>query len=85
MWPFTKDKRLDTIIEVLLDIRGKEERIMGDLTALKAEIADAVTVISEALDALSKIPVDDQAGIDQATADLKAAVDSLKAKVAPAA
>ena len=84
IWPFsffqTLNTKLDIITKYLIEIGGKENQIMGDLTALNAEIDLAATEIKAAIDALTAaVGSNDQAAIDAATQRLKDSVDALQA------
>ena len=79
MWPFNSmERKLDTIISMLVDIQGKEIIIMADLTSLTAQVAanteleaSAVALIQGLADLLK------QAGTDPVA--LKALEDQMKA------
>ena len=92
MWPFTCNRlilrKLDTIIEILDTIRGKEDIVMADLTALTAQVqantdveASAVLLIQGLADQIAAAGTDPVA-LQTLQDQLKASADSLAAAVA---
>ena len=73
------DKKLDTIIGMLEESRGKEEMLMAEITGLQTKIGELVTAVSAAVLLIQGFPARlEAAGVDPA------AVAALETEVANA-